>query len=66
MTPGAEAVPFAFVAEAERYQSNVTPPERERPSVRSVCVGLLITAVLVTGLVAAVVVGTPALTAPAS
>ena len=25
-----EAVPFAFVAEADRFRSNVTPPPRER------------------------------------
>ncbi|MER5635612.1 hypothetical protein ABT095_01490 [Kitasatospora sp. NPDC002227] len=65
MAPGPEPVPFAFVAEAERYQSNVTPPERP-VSVRAVCAGVLITALLVAGLAAAVLVGTPALTAPAS
>ena len=27
-----EAVPFAFVAEADRFRSNVTPPPRERAS----------------------------------
>ena len=30
-----EAVPFAFVAEADRFRSNVTPPPRERLSVSS-------------------------------
>ncbi|WP_441247795.1 hypothetical protein [Kitasatospora sp. McL0602] len=64
MAHGAESVPFAFVAEAERYQSNVTPPERP-VSVRGVCTGLLITALLAAGLATAVVLGTPALSSAA-
>ncbi|AUG75193.1 hypothetical protein CFP65_0212 [Kitasatospora sp. MMS16-BH015] len=66
MAPGAESVPFAFVAEAERYQSNVTPPERAPLSVKRVLAGFLITALLAAGLATAVLLGTPALTAPAS
>lgn len=30
-----EAVPFAFVAEADAFRSNVTPPPPPAPAVRS-------------------------------
>ncbi|MDX3855704.1 hypothetical protein [Streptomyces sp. AK02-01A] len=43
-----EAVPFAFVAEADRFRSNVTPPPRPRASksqqVSRVLVGLAVAA----------------------
>ncbi|MFJ9518660.1 hypothetical protein ACIRPK_10380 [Kitasatospora sp. NPDC101801] len=61
-----EPVPFSFIAEAERYQSNVAPPRRERRSVRAVCGGVLVTVVLIAGLVAAVALGMPALRPPSS
>ncbi|GAA3024603.1 hypothetical protein GCM10020229_39840 [Kitasatospora albolonga] len=61
-----EPVPFAFIAEAERYQSNVTPPEPEPRSVRRVLGGLLVTVVVVAGLLAAVALGMPALRSPAA
>ncbi|MCZ9336652.1 hypothetical protein NGM37_02540, partial [Streptomyces sp. TRM76130] len=32
MMPRREPVPFAFVVEADRFRSNVTPPPRERMS----------------------------------
>ncbi|WP_436739244.1 hypothetical protein [Streptomyces sp. BBFR102] len=56
-----EPVPFAFIAEAEKFRSNVTPPPRERVSkgqrVGSTLMGLTVVA----GLVGALLVGTPAL-----
>ncbi|MEW1720755.1 hypothetical protein [Streptomyces sp. NPDC093109] len=56
-----EAVPFAFVAEADSFRSNVTPPPRQRASasqlVGRVLIGLTVTA----GLVGAVMLGMPAL-----
>ncbi|KJK55041.1 hypothetical protein [Saccharothrix sp. ST-888] len=64
MAPGAESVPFAFVAEAERYQSNVTPPARERRSVRAVLGGVLITLLVVAALTTAVLLGMSALSSP--
>ncbi|GAA1158148.1 hypothetical protein F4556_000292 [Kitasatospora gansuensis] len=59
-----EPVPFAFIAEADRYQSNVTPPRPERRSAKAVCGGVLITVVLIAGLLAAVALGMPALRPP--
>ncbi|MFD7440734.1 hypothetical protein [Streptomyces sp. NPDC059909] len=59
-----EAVPFAFVAEAERFRSNVTPPPRERPS-RSQLVGrTLIGLTVVAGLAGSLLLGMPALESP--
>lgn len=56
-----ETVPFAFIAEADRFRSNVTPPPRPRRSfgekAGSILVGLTITA----GLVGSIVLGAPAL-----
>ena len=56
-----EPVPFAFIAEAEKFRSNVTPPPRERASkgqrVGSTLMGLTVVA----GLVGALLIGTPAL-----
>ncbi|MDH6125778.1 hypothetical protein [Kitasatospora sp. GP82] len=66
MAHGAESVPFAFIAEAERYQSNVTPPARERRSAKSVLAGLLIALLVVAALTTAVLVGAPALRSPAA
>lgn len=43
-----ESVPFSFVAEADRFRSNVTPPPRPRSSVSEragrVLVGLAVAA----------------------
>ncbi len=56
-----EPVPFAFVAEAERYRSNVTPPPRDRAS-RSQLVGrTLVGLTVAAGLVGALLFGMPAL-----
>lgn len=60
-----ETVPFAFVAEAHRFRSNVTPPPRERASVGQLAGRWLLGLTLVAGLVGSLVIGTPSLsTAP--
>ncbi|MFD3438354.1 hypothetical protein ACFWU3_12745 [Streptomyces sp. NPDC058685] len=56
-----EAVPFTFVAEADRFRSNVTPPPRERPSVSELTGRTLIGLTLVAGLVGSLLFGLPAL-----
>ncbi|MFF0889119.1 hypothetical protein [Streptomyces sp. NPDC003456] len=56
-----EPVPFAFVAEADRFRSNVAPPPRERPSVGELAGRWLLGLTIVAGLVGSLVVGTPAL-----
>ena len=56
-----EAVPFAFVAEADAFRSNVTPPPRVRPS-RSQLVGrVLVGLTVVGGLAGSLLFGLPAL-----
>ncbi|MGW0291719.1 hypothetical protein [Streptomyces tuirus] len=57
-----EPVPFAFVAEADRFRSNITPPPRERSSVGQMAGRWLLGLTIVAGLVGSLVVGTPALT----
>jgi hypothetical protein len=67
MTQAAERVPFAFVSDArphERYASNVAPPRPGRVPLRTVCGRIAVGVLLVAGLVAAVLVGTPALSVP--
>jgi hypothetical protein len=56
-----EPVPFAFVAEADRFRSNVTPPPRERASTGQIAGRWLMGLTVVAGLVGALVIGTPAL-----
>ncbi|MFI6103901.1 hypothetical protein [Streptomyces sp. NPDC051310] len=56
-----EAVPFAFVAEADRFRSNVTPPPRERPSLSEVAGRTLIGLTVVAGLAGSLLFGIPAL-----
>ncbi|MGW1958212.1 hypothetical protein ACWCPI_36625 [Streptomyces sp. NPDC001920] len=56
-----EPVPFAFVAEADRFRSNVTPPPRERASLGEIAGRWLLGLTLVAGLVGSLVVGMPAL-----
>ncbi|MFB7866862.1 MULTISPECIES: hypothetical protein [unclassified Streptomyces] len=61
-----EAVPFAFVAETDRFRSNVTPPPRERPTPSQVLGRTLIGLTVVAGLVGSLVLGMPSLqTGPA-
>ncbi|MET7622355.1 hypothetical protein [Streptomyces sp. NPDC005408] len=56
-----EAVPFAFVAEADRFRSNVTPPPRERPSGSQLAGRTLIGLTIVCGLAGSLLLGRPAL-----
>ncbi|MDJ0386028.1 hypothetical protein [Streptomyces sp. G-G2] len=60
-TPSRESVPFAFVAEAERFRSNVTPPPRESLSVTQIAARSLVGLTVVAGLVGSLLFGMPAL-----
>ncbi|MFD5000112.1 hypothetical protein [Streptomyces buecherae] len=56
-----ESVPFAFVAEADRFRSNVEPPPRE-PSTRGQIAGrALIGLTIAAGFVGALLFGLPSL-----
>ncbi|MEZ3182355.1 hypothetical protein KYY02_27985 [Streptomyces pimonensis] len=61
-----EPVPFAFVAEADRFRSNVAPPPRERASAGQMAGSWLLGLTIVAGLVGSLVVGMPALSLDAS
>ncbi|MEU3314552.1 hypothetical protein ABZ743_18035 [Streptomyces sp. NPDC006662] len=56
-----EPVPFAFVAEADRFRSNVTPPPRERLSMTQITARTLVGLTVVAGLVGSLLFGMPAL-----
>ncbi|MEU3920184.1 hypothetical protein [Streptomyces sp. NPDC029004] len=56
-----EAVPFTFVAEADRFRSNVTPPPRVRASGSQLAGHTLIGLTVVAGLVGSLLFGLPAL-----
>ncbi|MFI9175358.1 hypothetical protein [Streptomyces lincolnensis] len=56
-----EPVPFAFLAEADRFRSNVTPPPRERASVSQIAGRWLMGLTIVAGLAGSLVLGIPAL-----
>ena len=56
-----ETVPFAFVAEADRFRSNVAPPTRARRSFGQVAGSALVGMTIVAGLVGSVLIGGPAL-----
>ncbi|MFD3653017.1 hypothetical protein ACTU45_17060 [Streptomyces sp. 24-1644] len=56
-----ESVPFSFVAEADRFRSNVTPPPRERASVSQLAGRYLVGLVVVSGLAGSLLFGLPAL-----
>jgi len=58
-----EPVPFAFIAEADKFRSNVTPPPRERASAGQVAGRSLVGLTVVAGLVGALLLGMPALSA---
>ncbi|MEU1631062.1 hypothetical protein ABZ746_38645 [Streptomyces sp. NPDC020096] len=58
-----EPVPFAFVAEADRFRSNVTPPPRERATRLQLTGRIFATLSVVASLVGAVILGMPALDA---
>ncbi|WP_309032988.1 hypothetical protein [Streptomyces alfalfae] len=61
MMPRREPVPFAFVVEADRFRSNVTPPPRERMSFGQLAGRWLLGLTIVAGLVGSLVIGMPAL-----
>ncbi|MGW6396263.1 hypothetical protein ACWFR1_38505 [Streptomyces sp. NPDC055103] len=56
-----EAVPFAFVAEADHFRSNVTPPPRERLNASQIMGRTLIGLTVVAGLVGSLIFGMPSL-----
>lgn len=56
-----EPVPFAFLAEADSFRSNVTPPPRERASAGQIAGRWLLGATLIAGLVGSVILGMPAM-----
>lgn len=56
-----EPVPFAFIAEADRFRSNVAPPARARRSFGQVAGSALVGLTIVAGLVGSVILGGPAL-----
>lgn len=56
-----EPVPFAFVAEAERFRSNVTPPPRPARSLTQKAGSALFGLTVIAGLVGSVMLGGPAL-----
>ncbi|MDO0911284.1 hypothetical protein QQM39_10605 [Streptomyces sp. DT2A-34] len=56
-----EPVPFAFLAEADRFRSDVTPPPRERASAGQIAGRWLLGLTIVAALVGSLVVGMPAL-----
>ncbi|GAB3950824.1 hypothetical protein [Streptomyces sparsus] len=56
-----EPVPFAFVAEADRFRSNVTPPPPERASLGQLAGRALIGFVVIGGLAGSLLLGMPAL-----
>lgn len=56
-----EAVPFAFVAEADRFRSNVTPPPRQRASTSQLFGRMLIGLTVAAGFAGSLLLGMPAL-----
>ncbi|MFI5684779.1 hypothetical protein [Streptomyces sp. NPDC051636] len=61
-----EPVPFAFLAEADKYRSNVTPPPRERASFGEMAGRWLLGLTIIAGLVGSLVLGMPALSTPSA
>ncbi|MFJ9567733.1 hypothetical protein ACIRQQ_47915 [Streptomyces fuscichromogenes] len=59
-----EPVPFAFLAEADRFRSNVAPPPRQRSSASQIAGRWLLGLTIVAGLVGSLVLGMPALSTP--
>ncbi|GAA3800187.1 hypothetical protein [Streptomyces chiangmaiensis] len=56
-----ESVPFAFLAEADSFRSNVAPPPRRRASRAQLAGRWLMGFTIVAGVVGALVIGTPSL-----
>lgn len=61
MSDRREPVPFAFLARADTFPSNVAPPPRERASTGELVGRWLLGGCVIAGLVGALVIGTPAL-----
>ena len=56
-----ESVPFAFVAEADRFRSNVTPPPRQRHRAPQLVGHSLVGLIVVAGFAGSLLFGLPAL-----
>ncbi|MEV0226211.1 hypothetical protein [Streptomyces sp. NPDC050704] len=56
-----EPVPFAFIAEADKFRSNVAPPPRERAAAGEIAGRWLIGLTVVAGLAGSLLLGLPAL-----
>lgn len=56
-----ESVPFAFIADADRFRSNVTPPPRVRRTAAERAGSALFGLTVVAGLAGSLVLGVPAL-----
>ncbi|RII08027.1 hypothetical protein DSC45_34070 [Streptomyces sp. YIM 130001] len=56
-----EPVPFAFIAEADKFRSNVTPPPPDRASAGEIAGRALVGLTIVAGLVGSLLFGLPAL-----
>jgi hypothetical protein len=56
-----EAVPFAFLAEAESFRSNVTPPPKQRVSMSQFIGRTLVGLTVVAGLAGSLLFGLPSL-----
>jgi len=56
-----ESVPFAFIADADRFRSNVAPPPRTRRSSAQRAGSALFGLTVVAGLVGSLILGVPAL-----
>ncbi|MFI2779110.1 hypothetical protein [Streptomyces sp. ALB3] len=56
-----ESVPFSFVAEADRFRSNVTPPPRQRASRSQLAGQCLVGLTLIAGFAGSLLFGLPAL-----
>jgi hypothetical protein len=61
-----EPVPFAFIAEADKFRSNVNPPPRERASAGQIAGRWLVGLTVVAGLAGSLIFGMPALSADQS
>ncbi|WP_328308861.1 hypothetical protein OG432_07170 [Streptomyces sp. NBC_00442] len=61
-----EPVPFAFVAEADRYRSNVEPPPRQRASAGQLLGRTLVGLTVIAGLAGGLLFGMPAMDSPQS
>ncbi|MGW2642211.1 hypothetical protein [Streptomyces sp. NPDC001348] len=59
-----EPVPFAFLAEADKFRSNVAPPAPERASAGQIAGRWLLALTIIAGLVGSLVIGMPALSTP--